>query len=198
MLKGAQVRIVGGDMVENVLIGEPADGGRSFTLGIPKGDPHSWEDKKLVFFGRTFRTVGMHEEGIETNIPTPWHHKIRAVQLDTTGCVTVYERESFARHTYTDALMKDMRGTKADRAGLQPADEVTVLIPSCTTSDGYVPRVGDIIVPGAADFTFDSSTEQAQSASMAEFREQFPQYAVITSAAAELCGLLYDYQITAR
>ena len=74
--------------VENVLIGEPDTtditssnelyGKRiAYVLGIPKGDAHSWEDTEVEFFGRKYRTFGKTIEGIEENIPTPWHKKVR-------------------------------------------------------------------------------------------------------------------------
>ena len=74
--------------VENVLIGEPDTtditssnelyGKRiAYMLGIPKGDTHNWEDTEVEFFGWKYRTFGKTIEGIEENIPTPWHKKVR-------------------------------------------------------------------------------------------------------------------------
>lgn len=74
--------------VSNVLIGQPeADditttislyGKRAdYVLGIPKGDTHNWEDTEVEFFGHTYRTFGFVIEGIEENVPTPWHKKVR-------------------------------------------------------------------------------------------------------------------------
>lgn len=75
-------------VVPNVLVGEPSSddinssislyGKRiDYVLGIPKGDEHQWEDCKVAFLGKTFRTVGNVIEGIEANVPTPWHKKVR-------------------------------------------------------------------------------------------------------------------------
>lgn len=47
-----------------------------YTLGIPKGDAHDWEDTEVSFFGQTFRTFGFVTEGIEENIPLEWNRKI--------------------------------------------------------------------------------------------------------------------------
>lgn len=47
-----------------------------YTLGIPKGDTHNWEDRKVKFFGKTFRTFGPVVEGIESMVPTVWHKKV--------------------------------------------------------------------------------------------------------------------------
>lgn len=47
-----------------------------YTLGIPKGDTHQWEDVKVEFMGKIFRTFGFTIEGIEENIPLNWHKKV--------------------------------------------------------------------------------------------------------------------------
>lgn len=47
-----------------------------FVLGIPKGDTHEWEDARIDFFGKSFRSFGPIVEGIEANVPTRWHKKI--------------------------------------------------------------------------------------------------------------------------
>lgn len=76
------------ETVENVLIGQPTteeiDSTLSlygkkidYMLGIPKGDTHNWEDTIVEFWGNRYRTFGMTIQGIEANIPTPWHKKIR-------------------------------------------------------------------------------------------------------------------------
>lgn len=74
--------------VENVLIGHPSSTevldtlnitGRKavYTLGIPKGDTHDWEDKTVKFFGRKFKTIGIPVEGIEELIPLSWNKQIK-------------------------------------------------------------------------------------------------------------------------
>ena len=76
------------ETVKNVLIGQPTteeiDSTLSlygkkidYMLGIPKGDAHNWEDTIVEFWGDRYRTFGMTIQGIEANIPTPWHKKIR-------------------------------------------------------------------------------------------------------------------------
>ena len=47
-----------------------------YTLGIPKGDTHDWEDKKISFFGQTFKSFGHVKQGIEENIPLKWNKKV--------------------------------------------------------------------------------------------------------------------------
>ena len=73
--------------VDNVLIGQPTTdevtstidlfGKRAdYVLAIPKGDGHNWENAEAEFFGRRWRTLGMAIQGIEENVPTPWHKKV--------------------------------------------------------------------------------------------------------------------------
>lgn len=47
-----------------------------YTLAIPKGDQHIWEDRKVGFFGEIWRTFGIPLEGIEENIPLDWNKKV--------------------------------------------------------------------------------------------------------------------------
>lgn len=48
-----------------------------YNLGIPKGDTHDWENTKVTFFGKVFKTVGIPLEGIEEMIPLQWHKKVK-------------------------------------------------------------------------------------------------------------------------
>ncbi len=47
-----------------------------YTLAIPKGDSHNWENKEVKFFGKRWRTVGFPTEGIEDLIPLDWNMKV--------------------------------------------------------------------------------------------------------------------------
>ncbi|VTS14148.1 phage protein [Streptococcus pseudoporcinus] len=47
-----------------------------YTLAIPKGDLHDWENKEVIFFGQKWRTVGFATEGIEDLIPLEWNKKV--------------------------------------------------------------------------------------------------------------------------
>lgn len=47
-----------------------------YTLGIPKGDTHVWEDRKVEFFGQAWKTFGFIQEGIEDLVPLEWNKKI--------------------------------------------------------------------------------------------------------------------------
>ncbi len=47
-----------------------------YTLGIPKGDTHEWEDAIVRFFGKEWHTFGIPLEGIEENIPLNWNKKV--------------------------------------------------------------------------------------------------------------------------
>lgn len=79
--------------VNDVLIGEPTTdevtssidlyGKKAeFMLGIPKGDAHDWEDAKVEFFGNTYHTFGFVIQGIEANVPTRWHKKVRVERVE--------------------------------------------------------------------------------------------------------------------
>lgn len=47
-----------------------------YTLGIPKGDMHQWEDVTVEFFGMKWHTVGFPIAGIEDLIPLDWNKKV--------------------------------------------------------------------------------------------------------------------------
>lgn len=79
--------------VDNVLVGEPTTddvtssislyGKRIvYMLGLPKGDAHDWTDTTVEIFGETFRTFGDVIQGIEANVPTPWHKKVRVERCE--------------------------------------------------------------------------------------------------------------------
>lgn len=79
--------------VDDVLVGEPSTDditsstalyGKQiqFMLGIPKGDTHDWMNKKVEWtdaYGitHTCMTFGYPITGVEANIPTKWHMKVR-------------------------------------------------------------------------------------------------------------------------
>ena len=74
-------------VVENVLIGTPSaqeiidtlnlTGKRAaYTLGIPKGDTHTWTDRKVEFFGETFHTIGYPIRGQEELVPLNWDQNV--------------------------------------------------------------------------------------------------------------------------
>lgn len=77
--------------IDNVLIGEPStdeivdelnlSGKRlAFTLGIPKGDTHEWENKKVSFWGETFEVIGKPTQGIDHLIPLSWNRKVKVAR----------------------------------------------------------------------------------------------------------------------
>lgn len=74
--------------VEDVLVGQPSTddltttleltGKRiAYVLGIPKGDDHIWTDTTVRFFGKTFKTIGYPETGIQENIPLRWGQNVK-------------------------------------------------------------------------------------------------------------------------
>lgn len=84
--------------VADVLVGEPStDDITSSTelygktikcmLGIPKGDTHNWVDCRVDWtdaYGTTHKlhTFGFPITGIEANVPTRWHKKVRCEAYD--------------------------------------------------------------------------------------------------------------------
>ena len=49
----------------------------AYTLHIPKGDGHVWEDRRVDFFGRSFWTYGPVDQYIEDNVPGPWNKRVK-------------------------------------------------------------------------------------------------------------------------
>lgn len=46
-----------------------------YTLAIPKGDTHTWENQKVKFFGSEWRVINFPQKGIEELIPLSWNEK---------------------------------------------------------------------------------------------------------------------------
>ncbi len=195
LIKGTTI-LLEDSPISNVLIGEPRDG-REYTIAVPKGDSNDWADKKVSFYGRQWRTIGLPEEGMEENLPLCWNKKVRVRLCEATG-LTVYSVSDYSRYYYPDAEVTDLRGVKVTGKNMQSADKLTALIYSCTETDGYVPRAGDIILRGECDFVFDTSDERTASESMRTFREEQPLFAVIKEISAQKNGLKNDLRITAR
>ena len=90
---GVPIYSEAGVEVKDVLVGEPTTDDITtstalyqkqirYMLGIPKGDTHDWMNKKVSWvdaYGRTVvcKTFGFPITGIEANIPTRWHMKVR-------------------------------------------------------------------------------------------------------------------------
>lgn len=54
----------------------------AYNMALPKGDTHVWTNRKVSFLGKTFQSYGDVEEGIEENVPTPWHKKVKVMRID--------------------------------------------------------------------------------------------------------------------
>jgi hypothetical protein len=48
-----------------------------YTMAIPKGDTHTWDDRKVEFYGETWHTFGFSTIGIEEMIPLDWNRKVQ-------------------------------------------------------------------------------------------------------------------------
>lgn len=53
-----------------------------YTLAIPKGDTHDWEDKKVEFFGQTFKTFDIPIQGIDSLVPGDWNMKVKVERYE--------------------------------------------------------------------------------------------------------------------
>lgn len=53
-----------------------------YQLGIPKGDTHDWQDRRVDFFGQSWRTFGIPTEGIEDLIPLDWNKKVMVERFE--------------------------------------------------------------------------------------------------------------------
>lgn len=49
-----------------------------YDLFIPKGDDHIWVNRRVDFFGKSFRTFGPMQEYVAKNVPGLWNRRIRA------------------------------------------------------------------------------------------------------------------------
>lgn len=47
-----------------------------YTLAIPKGDTHEWEDCRVTIKGTDYHVFGIPLEGIECDIPLDWNKKV--------------------------------------------------------------------------------------------------------------------------
>lgn len=48
-----------------------------YQLAIPKGDANDWEDKRVEFWGKSWKVIGIPIEGIEKLIPLKWNKKVK-------------------------------------------------------------------------------------------------------------------------
>ena len=81
--------------VKNVLVSPVDQGGKElleqlnldgrkayYTLAIPKGDTHEWENCRVSFFGEDWKVIGMPTQGIEDLIPLQWNKKVRVERIE--------------------------------------------------------------------------------------------------------------------
>lgn len=53
-----------------------------YTLAIPKGDTHVWEDRKVSFFGKDWRAINFAAGGIDHLIPLSWNAKVQVSRYE--------------------------------------------------------------------------------------------------------------------
>ena len=107
---------------------------------------------------------------------------------------TLYEKDSFAKHIITGIYWNDSRGASTQKNGVQITDSVLVYI----YDSDYVPKDGDIIVKGSADFAFTTTSQQTISESMKLFRAAYPQFAVVKNVRDCRYGGLPHIEVIAR
>ena len=84
------------EAVENVIIEPLSDDEQTdamnltgrrviYRLCLPKGDQHDWTDRKVEFFGKTWRTIGDTIEWMEDMVPLAWNKKVRVERIDGEG-----------------------------------------------------------------------------------------------------------------
>lgn len=47
-----------------------------YTLCIPKGDTHHWEDSTIEFWGNKYKSFGFIQEYIDELVPLSWNKKV--------------------------------------------------------------------------------------------------------------------------
>ena len=47
-----------------------------YTLCIPKGDTHNWEDATVEFFGHKYKAFGFSQQFIDDLVPLSWNKKV--------------------------------------------------------------------------------------------------------------------------
>lgn len=53
-----------------------------YTLAIPKGDTHDWKNKRVDFFGQSFRTFDEPIKGIDELVPLDWNTKVKVERYE--------------------------------------------------------------------------------------------------------------------
>lgn len=53
-----------------------------YTLAIPKGDAHNWENVTVEFFEKKWKTFGFPIAGIDDLIPLGWNKKVMVERYD--------------------------------------------------------------------------------------------------------------------
>ena len=81
--------------ISNVLVSPAASGGEEntdqldltgrravYTLAIPKGDTHEWENCRVDFFGESWKVIGIPTQGIDDLIPLSWNKKVQVERIE--------------------------------------------------------------------------------------------------------------------
>lgn len=72
--------LVAPTVADDVISSTQLEGRKSvYTLGIPKGDTHIWENAKVILpepFAGTYKVFGSVQAGIEEMVPLTWNKKV--------------------------------------------------------------------------------------------------------------------------
>ncbi|MCM1316160.1 MAG: hypothetical protein NC040_10505 [Muribaculaceae bacterium] len=108
--------------------------------------------------------------------------------------ITLFEKENYTPHFIENVYFSDSREQTVAKNGVQISDSVLIYI----YSDGYFPKSGDILVKNRCDFSFDNSSQKSSSESMKQFREEYPDFAVVKNVNNYWFGGLPHIEVTAK
>lgn len=75
--------LVAPESSQEIISAQDLQGARAdYVLGIPKGDVHEWRNRKVEFFGQTFKTIGVPVMGIDDMIPLDWNAKVKVKRVE--------------------------------------------------------------------------------------------------------------------
>lgn len=209
MIKGTAAQVLDSELISefeinNVLIGEPTTAnliGLSIpaaTLALPKEIDTDLTDRLVKVGSRIYRTVGYPEEGIEENVPLFWHKKFKLELLMDNTALTVYDGRTFSKTLIKHAFAVDCRGKLANKNSFETSGNLKAFIPSAIIAAGTYFTPASLIVTENCGFEFDTSSEQALSQSLKEFKKLYPTFAVIKECEKSLNAKLFDLVITAE
>ena len=68
-----------------------------YTLSLPKGDTHQWENSTVEFHGRKWQTFGTPTEYTEANVPLRWNKRVHVERIDACSIPVTLELDQPGR-----------------------------------------------------------------------------------------------------